>query len=167
MPKLFKNPEVSPHAADRKAERLCQMDRSPNSFDEVQVGGISRIADRTAEPWQRQQRLQRWKTHMQRLGQALANGNLGQAQYEFDALVNDGPDVGQADPMAHPQFTFLGRALQSQNLAAAREAFSRLENEAPSLHHRPHLPEERSAQDAAGADIASADATPGTLDVTA
>ena len=143
------------------------MDRSSNSFDEVQVGGISRIADRTAEPWQRQQRLQRWKTHMQRLSQALANGNLEQAQLEFEALVNDGPDVGQTDPMAHPQFTSLGRALQSPDLAAAREALSRLQTEARSLHHRQHLPEERSAQDSAGADIASADATPGTLDVSA
>jgi hypothetical protein len=166
MPRLFKNAEVFPHAADRKAERLCQMDRSPNSFDEVQVGGISRIADRTAGPWQRQQRLQRWKTHMQRLGQALANGDLGQAQYEFDALVNDGPDVGQTDPMAHPQFTVLGRALQSHDLAAASEAFSRLQNEAPSLRLRQPHPEER-VQQASAEDNATVDATPGTLDVTA
>lgn len=143
------------------------MDRSPNSFDEVQVGRIARIADRNTEPWQRQQRLQLWKTHLQRLGQALANGNLTHAQFEFDALVNDGPDVGQTDPIAHPQFTVLGRALQSQDLPAAREAFHHLQNEAPSLHHRPHNPEEHVTQDSATGDDAGTDATPGTLDVTA
>jgi hypothetical protein len=46
----------------------------------VQLGGVARITDRHTAPWQRLQQLQRWKTHMQRFGQALANGNLGQAR---------------------------------------------------------------------------------------
>jgi hypothetical protein len=142
------------------------MDRSPNSFEEVQVGGIARIADRTAAPWGRQQQLQRWKTHMQRLGQALANGNLNQARFEFEALVSDAPEIGQADPMAHPQFVLLGRAIQSLDLAAARDAFSQLQNQAPSLRQRQTHPDEHQGQDSTESQASDADA-PGQLDVTA
>lgn len=38
---------------------------------------------------------------MQRLGQALSNGNLGQARYEFEALVNDVPELGRPPCRIH------------------------------------------------------------------
>lgn len=110
------------------------MDRSPNSFEEV--GGVTRISGSGAAPWQRQQRLQQWKIHLERLAAALESGNLAQARYEFEALVNDVPEPGQADPMAHPQFAFLGKALEHHDLAAAREAFHRMQTEVPSLRER-------------------------------
>src|SRR6185369_15611906 len=104
---------------------------------------------------------------MQRLGQALANGNLGQARYEFEALVNDVPELGQADPMSHPQFTSLGRALQALDLAGAREAFAHLEHEVPSLNHHPNPSPGRTTGKIAERICGSGSAeTPG-LDVTA
>ena len=111
------------------------MDRTPNSFEEV--AGVTRISGSGSAPWQRQQRLQQWKIHIQRLAAALENGELKQARYEFEALVNDVPEPGQADPMAHPQFAHLGKALERQDLAGAREAFHRMQHEVPSLrdHH--------------------------------
>ena len=121
------------------------MDRSPNSFEEV--GGVTRISGSSASPWHRQQRMQQWKIHLQRLATALESGNLAQARYEFEALVNDAPEPGQADPMAHPQFAFLGQALERQDLAGACEAFHRLQHEAPSLRHRPPLLEEHQKED--------------------
>jgi hypothetical protein len=110
------------------------MDRSPNSLEEVQVGGVQRIADRNTAPWRRYQQLQRWKTHMQRLGHALKIGDMTQARTEFEALMNDVSEPGQADPMAHPQFGMIGKALQSLDLASAREAFTRLQNEVHLFH---------------------------------
>ena len=103
---------------------------------------------------------------MQRLGQALANGNLNQARFEFEALVSDAPEIGQADPMAHPQFVLLGRAIQSLDLAAASEAFSQLQNQAPSLRQRQTHPDEHQGQDSTESQASDADA-PGQLDVTA
>jgi len=110
------------------------MDRTPNSFEEV--AGVTRISGSGAAPWQRQQRLQQWKIHLQRLAAALENGDLKQARYEFEALVNDVPEPGQADPMAHPQFAYLGKALERQDLEGAREAFHHMQTEVPSLRDR-------------------------------
>ena len=121
------------------------MDRSPNSLEEVQVGGVERIADRNTAPWRRYQQLQRWKTHMQRLGHALEIGDMAQARTEFEALMNDVSEPGQADPMAHPQFGMIGKALQSLDLAGAGEAFTRLQNEVPLLHQN-HLHPHHQAQ---------------------
>lgn len=93
------------------------MDRLPNSLEEVQVGGVERITDRSTAPWRRDQQLQRWKIHMQRLGQALESGNIAQARSEFHALMNDISEFGQADPMANPNFGLVGKALESLDLA--------------------------------------------------
>jgi len=104
--------------------------------EEVHLKKVDRTGDRNASTWHRQQQLQRWKTHMQRLGQALEEGNLEQARREFEALINDAPEIGQVDPMAHPQFAVLGKSLQHLDLESARAAFCRLQDESPLLRHR-------------------------------
>jgi hypothetical protein len=103
---------------------------------------------------------------MQRLGQALEAGNLQQARYEFETLVNIAPEPGQPDSMAHPQFTALGRVIQERNLTRAREGFARLQSETHPLRaHSNERPREMQASDVCDEQIKSPAADH--LDVTA
>ena len=107
--------------------------------------GVARITDRHTAPWQR---LQRWKTHATAWAGAF-QWQSGAGRYEFEALVNDVPELGR--PMSHPQVTSLGRALQALDLAGAREAFAHLEHEVPYLNHHPNpSPRELQKESAAG-----------------
>jgi hypothetical protein len=147
------------------------MDRLHNSLEDVQVGGVERITDPSTAPWRRYQQLQRWKIHMQRLGQALESGNIAQARSEFHALMNDVSEFGQADPMANPNFGLIGKALESLDLAGAREAFTHLQNEVHFLHqhhdqHHATQPPEPQAENLPNEDEDSSD-PPRILDVTA
>lgn len=138
------------------------MDWSSNSFEVMEVGGVDRITDRNTSPWQRHPQFQRWKAHMQRLGRALEKGDLAQASIEFEALVNNLPEFGQVDPMAHPEFNAIGKAIRSLDLIGAREAFARLHGEVPS-HHLHHQTQAVESPEENGNDNDS----PGILDVTA
>lgn len=141
------------------------MEWSSSSFEVVEVSGVDRITDRNASPWQRHPQFQRWKAHVQRLGRALEKGDLQQASIEFDALVNDLPEFGQLDPMAHPEFDAIGKAIRSHDLIGAREAFTRLENEVPSLHLQ-HQTQQTQTMELLEEDASESD-PPGILDVTA
>jgi hypothetical protein len=138
-----------------------------NPVEELHLTKVGRTADGNASPWQRLQQLQRWKTHMQRLGQALDEGNLGQARHEFEALINDAPEIGQADPMAHPQFAVLGKSLLRGDLEGAREAFAKLQSESPSLRHHRSQEEPVASREPAEEGRSAEQESSGTLDVTA
>jgi hypothetical protein len=118
-----------------------------NSIEEVELGSVARAGDRNTSLWQRQQQLQRWKNHLQRLVQALEAGNLQQARYEFDVLMNVALELGQTNPLAHSKFLVLGRALENADLAAAREALHALLRDILPARQHTHEQEKPSIQD--------------------
>jgi hypothetical protein len=88
------------------------------------------------------QYLQQRQSDLKQLGQDLQNGDLSDAQTEYNTIES----LGQSGPFANgdafslsnrqQDFNTLGQALQSGNLSAAQQAFTQLED----TFHQPSTP---------------------------